>query len=129
MALGSALVDRARIVSMQSTGRKVDGQSRAVSVTGPWFKARLELPQAPEANFGQRRRATQRPSLMCGVRDEEGNEIRFGAQDAIEVDSPQLGQAIWQVTAEPAPMRKKRTVIGWEVALARQEEHDGAGSL
>lgn len=114
---------------MQSTGRKVDGQSRAVPITGPWFKARLEVTQAQEGNFGQRRRATQRPSLMCGIRDEDGNTVSFGAQDQIEVDSPQLGRALWQVTSEPAPMRKKRTVIGWEVALARPEEHDGSGDL
>lgn len=131
MALGTALVDRARLISKQSTGRKVDGKTQAGDVTGPWFRARLELPEGQEgdSNVTGRRRTVVRPSLMCGARDSEGNTISFGSHDRLDVDSPQLGRATFEVAGEPKPMRKRRTVIGWEVTLARVEEHSGAGAL
>lgn len=125
MALGAALVDRARIHRRTSAAFKVEGRTQFSTVTGPWFRCRLDLrarPQEREAG-SQEPRVVERPTLMTGVRDVDGREIDLMSTDRVEVRSPELGNAFFAVTADPTPMRKKRRVIGWEVALTRVEEH------
>lgn len=127
MGLRSALVDRARIVRKQTTGPRVLGTTSVVPTHGSWFRCRLDLPMGPEDTTepglgAGRRSARKRPQVMFDVRDEDGGTVALSFSDQIEIDSPQLGLATWKVTATPRPIRKKRTVIGWEVTLERVVE-------
>lgn len=127
MALSSALVDRARRVRNEATPRRVEGTTTFATVTGAWFKARLTVPAAPEADDaqGSHRRTVARPTLLLGVRDREGNRLEPGflsADDKVEVDSRQFGRGVWEVTGDPEPLRKKRRVIGFQATLAKVDE-------
>ena len=122
MALGAALVDRARIVERRESGRRVEGRTVYGTVTLPWFKARLELTQAPEGlEEGGVRPVISGPTLLAGVRDLEGNPIELGNDVRLEVDSRELGHTVWQIVGEPAPLRRKRSLIGWQASLRQVE--------
>lgn len=127
MALRAALVDRARIVRRERTGPRVMGTTPLVPVTGSWFRVRLDLPMGPEDTSeqgigGGRRKAIKRPQIMYDRIDEDGEPVELSFTDQLEIESPQLGTAVWRVTATPRPIRKKRSVLGWEVTLERVVE-------
>jgi hypothetical protein len=125
VGLNAALVDRARAVRLTPVPEKVEGKTISGVTVSAWFRARLELPAGGESGGpGDRQRVVVSPTLMCGVRDSLGGLIAFNARDQIEVDSRQLGHALWEATQDPSPIRKKRRVIGWEVALTRVEDND-----
>lgn len=119
MALGAALVDRARTVSRETTGVVVDGERLRGVTEGQWFKARLDLPAAAEAQApgGGRRRAVRQPTLLLGVADLDGLPVALSSAVRVEVDSPQLGRSVWEVAGDPMPLRKRRRVIGWQATL------------
>lgn len=128
MALAGALVDRARTVRRESTGRKVEGTTQLTPTHGEWFKARLFLKAAPERREqGDRKKAVATPRLMFLVNDVGGDPVDLHAEDQVEVASPELGTAMWRITEEPEPIRKKRRVIGWEVGLERVLETQRKG--
>lgn len=124
MALGAALKDRARIVEQTPLPLRVEGKTVATPTTGAWFRARLELPAGSEDRSTGRRRVVTSPTLMYGIRDEQGQAILLNSSSRVEVDSPQLGRAVWEITADPAPMRKKSSVIGYTVSIQRVVDHD-----
>jgi hypothetical protein len=97
-----------------------------VPIEDAWFSARLELPSASEGpdRAGARRRAIRVPTLLYGVLDDQGQEVVLDPELRVEVDSPELGRAVWEVTALPVPMRRKQEVIGWEVQLSRVEDRE-----
>jgi hypothetical protein len=120
VALAGALVDRGRVVRRESTGRKVEGTTQMAPTHGPWFRARLFLQDAPErSEQGDRKKAVAMPRVMFLVTDVGGVAVDVNAEDQLEIASPELGTAVWRVTAQPAPIRKKRRVIGWEVGIER----------
>lgn len=125
MGLAAVLVDRARTIRKEA-GARVEGRSANVTVEGAWFKARLMLDTAEaqeSVDTGRGRRATvPRPQLLYGVGDLEGGTVDVFASDQIEVFSVELGSAIWRVTGDPQPIRKKRRVIGWQAGLERLHE-------
>lgn len=87
---------------------------------GAWFKARLFLRDAPErGEQGDRKKAVATPQLLFLVTDTDGGAVDVHADDRVEVASPELGTALWRLTAEPEPIRKKRRVIGYLVGLER----------
>ncbi len=121
MALGAALVDRARAVTRERTGASVDGEQLRGLVTAQWFKARLEVPQSPESPGpgSGRRRTVRQPSLLVAFKDLDGRPVELSNAMRLEVDSAQLGRSLWEVSGDPAPLRKRRRVIGWQVTLAQ----------
>lgn len=121
MALGSALVDRARVVAQQPLPIKVGGSTRFAEVEGEWFRCRLTLPAAPETAdaSGARRRPVIVPTLLYGVRDLQGGEVALSTENRVEVRSAALGDAQWEVVSNPEPLRKKRTIIGYQVTLRK----------
>lgn len=120
MGLGAALVDQARRVRTATSGARVEGGSPIVTAQGPWFPARLEMQAAPElAGLGAGGgpvRVEPAPTLI--YRPQPADTMPRPS-DRIEVDSPELGRAIWRVTGEPEPWRKKRRVIGYRANLER----------
>jgi hypothetical protein len=128
MALGSALVDRARKVRRESTGQKTEGTTHMVPTHGSWFKARLFLNDAPERlEQGDRKKAVATPQLLYAFTDLGGDPVALHADEKVEVASPELGTAVWRVTAEPQPIRKKRRVIGGLVTIERVLEPQRTG--
>lgn len=126
MALGSALVDRGRIIRNEPEPRKVEGRTAFVPVTFPWFRCRLTISDrrvGADAADG-RKRVESAPQLLYAMRDEEGQAIDLSAEDQVEVDSPQLGRAIYKLSTAPTPLRKRRTVIGFVVTLSRIEARE-----
>ena len=122
MAYRGALVDRAVIRRKQRQATKVDGRTIFTSQDGPEFRARLQLPQANEDTRDERTAAVIRPTLMTDRKDSDGDLLDFRTSDRILVTSRQLGTALWEVTGEPEPLRKKRRVIGWVVPINRVDE-------
>lgn len=131
MGLGVALVDRARLVKNESSGEKVEGTRVFVPTSGEWFKARLTLNAAPEVEppsykgeISSSIHATARSAtLMYAIRDTVGSPVTLVASDRVEVNSAALGTAVYEVTGDPEPIRKKRAVIGWTATLTRANEH------
>lgn len=136
MALTAALKDRARgIMSVPST-HKVEGKTvMAPDIRGPWFKARLGTMSSREsADGGGTWRTVKTPTLMFGIKDLEGGSLidedggaLLKAKDRVEVDSPQLGRAVYELTGDPEPMRKKARLLGFEAPLVRVDREEFAG--
>lgn len=126
MGLRAALVDRARISREEATATKVQGRTLSVPADLPWFRCRLELPEGAEVtDQGQGRKVSRvGPSLMYDKRDSSGEDVLLKPNHRLEVNSLQLGNEEWLVTSTPKPMRKKRKVIGWTVALKRVHEQE-----
>jgi hypothetical protein len=131
LALGAALVDRARVYSRrQIAAVRVEGATPMHEYVGPWMKARLQLPQAPEsvdqAPRG-RRRPVREPTLMVGIRDLEGGSVSITTEHRIGVLSKhQFGdgvESVFEVTGDPEPIRKKRRVIGWMLTVRQVPDH------
>lgn len=125
MALGAALVDRARLIEKVASDVKVNGRTTFTEVRTAWFRARLTLPRSPETvgPSGAYKRVEMRPTLLYGPRDSEHNPVVVTTEKVIEVDSPELGRLFYMIDADPEPLRKKRRVIGYEAPLKRVEEH------
>src|SRR3954467_12558678 len=90
MPIGTALVDRARVISDRSTGVKVEGRTISTPVVGEWFRARLssaDAGESPEIPRGPERPAT-RTSLMFGMTDITGATLEVRNTDRIEVLQP-----------------------------------------
>lgn len=121
MALGSALVDRARIWRRERTEQVVDGERQLTAKqkfpATRWFRVRLEVTPTSERQEDGRRAETRRHSILVGRK--WGGQIR--ATDEIEVESAQLGSRTYQVTGQPEPLRRRRTVIGYVVQLVEAE--------
>lgn len=121
MALGAALVDRARVVSREKAGRKVEGTTVYGTVEGPWFKARLftEI-QAEQLDVANRRRIIPNtPTVLAAFLDENGDAVVLTSEARLEIESPELGHEVWDISGEPQALRKKRRVIGWYFGVRR----------
>jgi hypothetical protein len=123
MALGSALVDRGRIVRQATTGVKVEGTTIFEPEFLPLFKCRLTLNEDVEKDADPRRkRVTREATLMVNKKDKGHNLVEVRASDRVEVISKQLGTGVWEVTGDPEPLRKRRVVIGWIVGVSRVDD-------
>lgn len=131
MALGAAMVDQARVYRREQIAQaRVEGSSQYVDGVSAWVKSRLTIPQAPEAVDSTprgRRRVAQVPTLMMLAKDRDGKLVQVTTETRIGVVSKQqFGAGVevfFKVTADPEPIRKKRSVIGWTVALERVVDH------
>jgi hypothetical protein len=126
--IGSALVDRARIVERESTGQKVEGTTLMSPTHSAWFKCRLFLESASERKEqGERRKVVATPQVLCALRDENGELVVIEAEMRMEISSTELGTATWNVSGDPEPIRKKRSLIGWLASIERVVERPRAG--
>ena len=131
MGINVALVDRARIVSSEAIGKKVEGTVIFDEASGDWFKCRLTLAAAPETQppsykgeTSASTHATARAAeIMYALRDSGGEAVVLTAADRLEVDSVALGRALYEVQGDPEPIRKKRALLGWTVNTVLVDEH------
>jgi hypothetical protein len=126
VSLNAALVDRARRLVDTPLGTKVEGSTQFATVEDAWFKCRLTLGAAPEADdsTGARRRVSRTGSVLCGVKDLTNEPLTILATDRLEINSKELGRYIFDVTDDPAPLRKKRKLIGWSITVVRVVENE-----
>lgn len=117
MALGTALVDRARIHRRSKTSTKVDGERQMTEseVIGDWFRCRLFSTSATEQQENGRREATERHEFIVG------RKTLIKQSDEIEVDSKQLEGGMFMVAGPPEELRRRRTVIGYRLTLIRAD--------
>lgn len=125
MAFTGCLVDRARRVVRAPTPIRVEGTTQFETLHYPWFKCRFTYNPAPDANDtqGGLRRVPRNGQIMCGLRDADGNDLQINASDRLEIDSRQLGRAVFEITSDGEPIRKKRRMLGWVTTVVRVEEH------
>lgn len=121
MGLLSVLVDRATPITKSDTATRVNGQKIYESEEGTDFRCRLELPQQQESREAGRIRGVTVPTLYAPARDVEGGPVDIRGEQEIEVRSQELGTSVWMVDGDPAPLRKKRRVLGWQVTLRKVE--------
>jgi len=121
MSLNTALVDRARLHVYEATDSKANGATVMEWQPGPWFRCRLTIEGAPEAvdAAGGHIETTISPQLMVGVKALDRTPLTIRANDRVEVASPELGTALWDVQGDPTPIRKKRRLIGATASLRR----------
>jgi hypothetical protein len=126
VAFTGALVDRARRVIDAPTPVRVEGTTRFETVHDAWFKCRFTYSPAPDSDDTQGgvRRTPRNGQFMCGMKDTDGNTLQISSADRLELDSNELGQAIFEVTGDLEPIRKKRKMLGWMGTVVRVEEHD-----
>lgn len=128
MALGTALVDRARVIRRVEADPDVEPvvvEGEKVMVpkegdkfddgVGPWFRCRIDSRQVSELQQDGRRKTVTRHTLLVGRKA----DIR--GSDLIETKSKQMGNAKYTVDGDPSELRKRRTVIGYEVRLVKAE--------
>jgi hypothetical protein len=104
---------------------RVEGTTQFETLHYPWFKCRFTYNAAPDANdtSGGVRRVPRTGQMMCGLKDQDGNELAINASDRLEVNSRELGQAVFEITSDGEPIRKKKKMLGWMATVTRVEEH------
>lgn len=129
MGLSAALKDRARVKSQVPAPARVEGKTIMVDALSPWFRCRLELPSGSlirdrtTEGGANRSRVVTSPTALVALRDETGERVKITARDRLIVESDELGVTEWEITADPAPLRKKKAVIGWNVSMQRVEDN------
>lgn len=121
MALGSALVDRARTVRHRKVNTRVQGTRQYTTDRGTWFRCRITIPKGEETHEDGRHKRRSQPTMIIAKRDVRGEFIDVNAWDEIEVDSREFGTVTYQVAGDLEPLRKRRTVIGWSCAITKTE--------
>lgn len=129
MGLAAVLVDRARPIRPRRDVHKVEGSTQMVPDEGAWFRCRLNVATGEEREGGTGRRTVPGTSIICALKDENGQAVELSINDRVEVESRELGLAVWQVTADPRPIRKKRSLLGLRVQLKRVDEHPGPAAV
>lgn len=127
MAIGAALVDRARLIEKQAASAvRVEGTTQMALVNGAWFKCRLMIsPNTEDTGPGDgngRVRNIDASQLMWAMKDENGDLVQVPFDAKVEVDSKQLGRGVYRIIAEPQQLRKKRSVIGHLASIERAQD-------
>ena len=117
--IGSALVDRARIVSTVRSDVRVEGSYQTKTRTGPWFRCRFDPGGEGEQRSAGGVRRDRRATLLVGRRAIDGTTLSFSGSDVIEVDSRAFGLIRMQLQGLPEVVQKRRSVIGWIATLER----------
>lgn len=119
MALGAALVDRGRLVRREKTATEIDGEKQykdAEPEKAPWFRCRLQMVKGSEQQQDGRRRRVVRPTLLLG------RKTTLVKGDQVEIKCKQLfgdELQLFTIDGDPEPLRKRRTVIGFEATLSK----------
>lgn len=122
MGLAKALVDSGRRVRKTSAGYRVEGRTVYEDDIGTWFQVRLTIRRGTESLADGRQRVAKPSELLFGLLDTGGAEVVLHADDRVEVDSADFGRALWRLTNEPEPMRRRKGMIGWVADVERVEE-------
>lgn len=122
MSVRSALVDRAYRLRKQPDRRRVEGTTIYAQVESEPVRARLTLNAAQERPEDGRVMTEPAPTLIVLRRDERGEPLDWRQSDRVRVVSRELGEAVYEVSGEPQPMRKRRSILGYQLPVRRVEE-------
>ena len=127
MAIGSVLVDRARLIEKQAaSAARVEGTTQMALVKGAWFKCRLFIsPNTEDTGPGDgsgRVRNVDSSQLMWAMKDLDGELVSVPFDAKVEVKSKQLGDGVYRIIAEPQQLRKQRSVIGHLANIERTQD-------
>lgn len=120
MGLGGQLRDKARIIRVEKSNVRVEGEYKTSTVIGPWFRCFYDPGGESEERqlFGIRRRHSG-AQLITGRRATDGSEIELKAQDRVEINSRGHGVLSLDVTGKPERLVKGRTRLGWLADLGK----------
>lgn len=127
MGLRSALVDRAYRIRKSPKSKRVEGSTVFQATESEAVRARLSITAAGERTEDGRVLTEPQPTLIVYKKDVVGDMLDWKATDRILVESNELGTHEFEVQGEPQPMRKKRSIIGWQINLRRTEENQVLG--
>lgn len=140
MSLAGVLVDRGRVVTytgkmtVASPGHpsvpvRVEGATQMEWITGPWFDCRVDAPGGAESNDAADGRVRTDVSLtfIYSLEDDTGAVVRLTADSRVEVDSEELGLAMFEVTGEPQLYRKRRDLVAGQATIKRVLDYPVAG--
>lgn len=124
MALTSALVDWAAVVTKLPSGERVEGRTVRSDVESPQFKCRIDvnsMTDQPDPATGVPV-VTRTTNLLYGTHDITGQPVLLDAGKRVRVVSTSLSMdELWDVAGDPQPIRKRRRVIGYQVELRHVE--------
>lgn len=127
MGIRTALVDRAYRIRKSPKSRRVEGSTMFQAEESEAIKARLTVNAAGERTEDGRVLSEPQPTLIVYKKDMVGDLMDWRATDRIRVESNELGTHEFEVEGEPQPIRKKRSIIGWQITLRRTEENEVVG--
>jgi hypothetical protein len=99
----------------------VRGSKTVTPVTSNDFRCRITLPKGSETHEEGRHKRRTQPTLLVGKYDKKGKIVSIKAGDDVEVVSNQHGTVRYQVAGDPEPLRKRRSIIGWQCAITKVE--------
>lgn len=118
MSIRSALVDRAHTLTMTEGAEDDYGETTLTPTDGEQFRCRVSKPDPQEVRADQIEfvQYIRDLTLLCAMKDEAGGLIDIEANDRIVVEAGVFAGE-YDVMGKPIPIRKKRTQIGWTMAL------------
>lgn len=121
MSIRHVCVDRGRLLVKEPSARRVEGSTTFVPVPGPWFRCRLFYEGAPDQTDpqGGHFKEVSEPQVLVPVTALDGSRLDFHADHRLQVNSRELGHAVWRLAGEPEPLRKRRRIIGWLLTVER----------
>jgi hypothetical protein len=115
MSFQSALVDRGRKIETRIGHRDPAlGESETLVQPGQWYKIRLNPPDSAEDRSGNEATKHQLRAEILVPKD-----FDLALSDRLEIESKELGRAIWIVDGDPKILRRKRTAIGKSATVIR----------
>lgn len=123
MALGAALVDRARTYRKQRTGQNVEGGHVKGTVISPWFRCRYEEGAEAEQKTEGKPRRVRESSMMVGRTDVTGQPLVLKAADEVEILRRDGSTFRMEIVGNPEEIRKRVAVIG-QTARLRKVKRD-----
>lgn len=122
MGIRIAMVDRIVQIRKETTGQRVEGTTRYTEVESPLIKCRFDIVAAGETLEDGRVVTEPTPTAMVYKKDLEGNAVLWKSSDRCRIISKQLGTFNMEVNGAPSAIRKKKTLLGWQLVLHRTDE-------
>jgi hypothetical protein len=130
VSLRAALKDRAYVIRPEADAEVVEGRRLFHDRTSAPFRARLALDGGAEGQDAAGTEATtQAPALLADVIDADRQPVAFRPGDRVLVESRDFTPGrLWatvgtfQVDGEAIPIRRMRSVKGWQLKLKRVDE-------
>jgi hypothetical protein len=124
MALGSVLTDKARIQRRLRTGERIEGRFVETAPFSPYIRCRYTPSQGSKSRTAASVRHTQ-PAIVV-MKAASLRRIGLGQllpSDRIEITSNELtAPTVMEIMGTPEPIRKRRTVIGWQAMVQLVKE-------
>jgi hypothetical protein len=126
MGLATACPDLARTVRQAVSDTKVEGQRQSSTEYGPWFRCRLDFRSEGETVDAAQHSFRRKPNFLCPKRAKDRTLLDLQGTDVLEIKSREFGGGQYRFDGFPTPLRKRKTIIGWEGRLVKVQERSDA---